>query len=92
MGGVVAEPVEPCHRNPVIGLERRVECLSSKFGQLERAFLRWAAERHSTVWPSRRFEPVAVARYHDALVEALPRAPGAAGTGTTLGCPRAAAR
>ena len=46
-----------------------------KAGQLERVLPRWASRGAplQLVWSSRRFEPVAVARYRDALAEALPR-------------------
>ncbi len=50
-----------------------------KAGQLERVLPRWASRGAPLhlVWPSRRFEPIAVARYREALAEALPRALGA---------------
>ena len=49
-----------------------------KAGQLERVLPRWASRGSSLhlVWPSRRFEPAAVALYRDALAAALPRALG----------------
>lgn len=59
-------------------------------GELERVLPRYA--RRSTpvhvVWPSRRFEPAAVALFRDALAEALPRTFGRSATARRAGAPR----
>lgn len=53
---------------------------AGRLGQLERVLPRWASRGAPLhlVWPSRRFEPIAVARYREALAVTLTRALGAA--------------